>query len=231
MENKDISKENLQRTERLPGRMAAGDDLGATSDLTEAARKTSIDGTPETSSAVERPSDLTASQGTEANREVTEGMQLGRYRIRSLLGEGGMGSVFLAYDEVLDRDLALKIPKFGATANPETLQRFHREARIAANVSHPNLCPVFDVGEIGGWQYIAMAYINGSPLSDYTSRDQINQQTGCRENYPEGCSRIAGSASKRNHAPRFETSEHHAGSPRGADRNGFWPRRPSATWQ
>ena len=173
MENKDTSKENPQRTDVFPNRMVANDDLGATCDLTDSASKANIDVTSETSAAVERTSDGTANQGTEAKREVTEGMQLGRYRIRSLLGEGGMGSVFLAYDEVLDRDIALKIPKFGVIANPETLQRFHREARIAANVAHPNLCPVFDVGEIDGWQFIAMAYINGSPLSDYTSRENL----------------------------------------------------------
>ncbi|MGI9472279.1 MAG: protein kinase domain-containing protein [Rubripirellula sp.] len=97
---------------------------------------------------------------------------LGRYRIESLLGRGGMGSVYLAHDSQLDRRVALKVPKFEANANSKLVDRFYREARSAANLSHPNLCPVFDVGEFEGTHYIAMALIKGQPLSSYVNADK-----------------------------------------------------------
>ena len=68
-----------------------------------------------------------------------------------------MGSVYLARDSQLERDVALKVPKFGAGTDEKLVTRFYREARSVANLSHPNLCPVFDVGEIDGTHYIAMA--------------------------------------------------------------------------
>ena len=97
---------------------------------------------------------------------------LGRYRIEKLLGRGGMGAVYLAHDGQLDRKVALKIPKFGANTDEKLVKRFYREARSAANLSHPNLCPVFDVGEIDGTHYIAMAYIQGRTLSSYVNAEK-----------------------------------------------------------
>src|SRR5262249_14282282 len=75
--------------------------------------------------------------------------RFGRYRIERKLGKGGMGSVYLAHDTQLDRPVALKVPNF-AGDEPEVLARFYREARAAALLRHPNLCPVYDVGEIDG---------------------------------------------------------------------------------
>ena len=94
---------------------------------------------------------------------------LGRYKIKRLLGRGGMGAVYLAHDSQLRRDVALKVPKFSSGTHRKQVERFYREARSAANLSHPNLCPVFDVGEIDGTHYIAMALIKGKPLSSYVN--------------------------------------------------------------
>jgi predicted Ser/Thr protein kinase len=91
--------------------------------------------------------------------------QFGRYRILRKLGQGGMGAVYLAHDEKLDRQVALKVPRFGPDDGPEMLERFEREARAAATVSHPNICPVYDVGEVGGVHFVTMAYVEGRPLS------------------------------------------------------------------
>jgi len=91
----------------------------------------------------------------------------GRYQIDRLLGQGGMGEVYLAQDTQLHRPVALKIPKFDDDSRPELVERFYREARSAALLRHPNICPVYDVGEIDGTHYITMAYIEGSPLSDF----------------------------------------------------------------
>jgi predicted Ser/Thr protein kinase len=92
--------------------------------------------------------------------------QFGRYRIVRRLGQGGMGAVYLAVDTKLGREVALKVPHFSPGDGPEILERFYREARAAATFDHPNLCPVYDVGQVDGIHYLTMPYIEGQPLSD-----------------------------------------------------------------
>lgn len=96
----------------------------------------------------------------------------GRYRILKTLGRGAMGSVYLAHDTQLDRKVALKIPKFNVDQDAKFIERFLREARSAATLSHPNICPVFDVGENEGTHFITMAYIQGHPLSEFVNPDR-----------------------------------------------------------
>lgn len=100
------------------------------------------------------------------------GEEFGRYRIQRTLGEGSMGSVYLALDTQLDRKVALKIPKVNAKEDSKFIERFLREARAAATLSHPNICPVFDVGEIDGTHFITMAYIQGHTLSDFITPEK-----------------------------------------------------------
>src|SRR5262249_16253938 len=78
------------------------------------------------------------------SRSVVIPNPFGRYAIDRLLGQGNMGAVFLAYDEHLQRQVALKIPLFRDDAAGPWKVRFLREARAAANLRHPNICPVFD---------------------------------------------------------------------------------------
>ena len=92
--------------------------------------------------------------------------QFGRYRLLKTIGRGGMGSVYLALDTKLDRQVALKVPHFAANASPEAILRFEREARAAATLDHPNLCPIHDVGEVDGVPYLTMPYIEGRTLGD-----------------------------------------------------------------
>jgi formylglycine-generating enzyme required for sulfatase activity len=94
----------------------------------------------------------------------------GRYRIERRLARGGMGTVYLAHDTLLVRDVALKVPLIEASDHGEWLARFYREARAAAALRHPNLCPVFDVGEIDGTPYLTMAYIEGHSLAHLCGR-------------------------------------------------------------
>jgi predicted Ser/Thr protein kinase len=89
----------------------------------------------------------------------------GRYRLLRLLGQGGMGTVYLAHDAQLDRPVALKIPHFTAADGPRPRERFYREARAAATLHHPNVCPVYDVGDQDGTPYLTMAFIEGKPLA------------------------------------------------------------------
>src|SRR5918998_994605 len=90
-----------------------------------------------------------------------------RYEVKGLLGAGGMAEVFLAHDEVLDRDVALKMLKDKFTENDEFVERFKREAQSAAALSHPNIVPIFDRGASeDGTYYIAMEYLSGGTLKD-----------------------------------------------------------------
>jgi serine/threonine protein kinase/formylglycine-generating enzyme required for sulfatase activity len=98
--------------------------------------------------------------------------QFGRYRILRKLGEGGMGAVYLAEDTQLGRRVALKVPHFNRDDGPDVIERFYREARAAAALRHPNLCPVHDVGHIDGIHYLTMPFIEGKPLADQIQRDQ-----------------------------------------------------------
>jgi formylglycine-generating enzyme required for sulfatase activity/predicted Ser/Thr protein kinase len=95
--------------------------------------------------------------------------QFGRYRILRALGQGAMGSVYLALDTQLERQVALKTPQFTDNSAQELLERFYREARAAATLRHPRICPVYDVGDIDGTHYITMAYIEGRPLSEFVN--------------------------------------------------------------
>jgi serine/threonine protein kinase len=89
----------------------------------------------------------------------------GRYTLERLLGEGGMGAVYLAHDNQLGRQIALKVPRLPADAPGQAAARFLREARAAAALSHPNICPVYDLGEHEGAPFLSMAFIPGEPLS------------------------------------------------------------------
>jgi serine/threonine protein kinase/Tfp pilus assembly protein PilF len=114
------------------------------------------------------PKQPTPAQGTGAAGPLPE--QFGRYRIVRKLGQGGMGAVYLAHDTQLDRLVALKVPHFTDEEGDEILERFFREARSAATLQHPNICPVYDVGVQDGVHYVTMAYIEGQPLSDVIRR-------------------------------------------------------------
>jgi serine/threonine-protein kinase len=92
------------------------------------------------------------------------GQQLGRYLIQEEIGRGGMARVFRALDTMLKRTVALKVLAAQLAVDPEFAQRFEREAVTAANLRHPNIVTIYDVGEHNGFRYIAMEYVNGRTL-------------------------------------------------------------------
>jgi serine/threonine protein kinase len=98
--------------------------------------------------------------------------QFGRYRILRKLGQGAMGSVYLAEDTHLQRQVALKVPQLSVADSPEALERFEREARAVAALHHPNICPVYDAGVIAAIPYLTMAYLKGQPLSELIAAGQ-----------------------------------------------------------
>jgi serine/threonine-protein kinase len=89
----------------------------------------------------------------------------GRYQIRKLLGQGGMGAVFLADDLELDRQVAIKVLP-DASGDPSFVERFRREARTAARLDHPNIIPIYRVESIGDLHYFVMRYVPGQSLAD-----------------------------------------------------------------
>jgi Protein kinase domain len=92
--------------------------------------------------------------------------QFGRFRIARKLGQGRTGSVYLAHDLRLDRAVALRIPQFKAGNAPEAVGRFYREVEAAAKFDNPNLCPVYDVGNVDGIHDLTMPYLEGRPLEE-----------------------------------------------------------------
>ena len=93
------------------------------------------------------------------------GGRLGPYRIESLIGRGGMGDVYLAHHERLDRRCALKILQPRLAADRELRERFVREAQAAARLNHPNIVTIYDAGEDDGVAYFAMQLVEGEPLT------------------------------------------------------------------
>ena len=94
----------------------------------------------------------------------------GRYRVIGLLGRGGMGEVYRATDLMLGQSVALKFLPPEASSNPRLLERFHGEVRVARQVSHPNVCRVYDIGEIEGMPFLSMEYVDGEDLAGLLHR-------------------------------------------------------------
>ncbi len=92
---------------------------------------------------------------------------IGRFRVEKLLGKGGFGLVYKAFDPDLDRKVAIKIPRLDVLTSPESLARFVREARAVALLGHPGVVPVFEVGQTGPVPYMVMALIEGGNLAQW----------------------------------------------------------------
>ncbi|HYW70678.1 MAG TPA: protein kinase [Pyrinomonadaceae bacterium] len=99
-----------------------------------------------------------------AQSGALEGQTLGHYRIRRMLGEGGMGEVYLAEDSVLDRFVALKFLFAGLFDDLSAKDQLMREARAVAKLEHPNICAVYGLESIGDYDFIVMPYIEGETL-------------------------------------------------------------------
>ena len=93
------------------------------------------------------------------------GTRLGQFRVLEQIGAGGMGVVYKAKDESLDREVVLKVLPPGALADETARKRFREEALALSRLNHPNICTIYQVGEAGGRTYIAMEYVQGRPLN------------------------------------------------------------------
>ena len=95
---------------------------------------------------------------------VQPGTKLGRYEIRSKIGEGGMGEVYLAQDTKLDRKVALKILPADVAALPDRMRRFVQEAKTASALNHPNIITIHEIEQIDSVNFIATEFIDGETL-------------------------------------------------------------------
>jgi hypothetical protein len=104
---------------------------------------------------------------------LAAGTRIGPYEILASLGAGGMGEVYRARDPRLDRSVAVKVLTSSRGATPEELERFQREARAIARVSHPNICTVYDVGQEEGVPFLVMELLEGETLAERLCRGPI----------------------------------------------------------
>jgi serine/threonine protein kinase len=94
------------------------------------------------------------------------GQVLGHYRVAAKIGEGGMGVVYRGHDEVLDRDVALKVVKKDAQLDLTAGRNLLNEARASSSLAHPNICTIYEVGETNGQLYIVMELVEGKSLRE-----------------------------------------------------------------
>jgi predicted Ser/Thr protein kinase len=128
---------------------------------------------PRTPASARTPShsSLSSSSGSlDEGRFLPGALLAGRYRIVALLGRGGMGEVYRAHDLTLGQEVALKFLPEVAASNPAALARFYNEVRIARQVSHANVCRVYDLGEVDGQPYLSMEYVDGEDLGSLLRR-------------------------------------------------------------
>jgi eukaryotic-like serine/threonine-protein kinase len=104
---------------------------------------------------------------------IDAGTRLGRYEIRSLLGKGGMGEVYLAYDATLRRSVAIKLLPADLTQDKERLHRFEREAFAVSSLNHPNILTIHEVGAEQGSHFIATEHVEGESLRQRMERSRV----------------------------------------------------------
>jgi len=102
----------------------------------------------------------------------TSGTKLGRYEISSKLCEGATGEVYLAQDTKLERTVALKLLPAEVAANRDRMERFIREAKVAAALNHPNIAHIYEISESEGVNFIAMEFVDGVTLREKIHREQ-----------------------------------------------------------
>jgi hypothetical protein len=117
-----------------------------------------------------KPSKQSGSDSADGARFATGTMLTERYRIVSLIGRGGMGEVYKAEDLKLKQIVALKFLPDAIATDGAALARFHNEVRITRQISHPNVCRVYDIGEVDGHTFLSMEFIDGEDLSSLLRR-------------------------------------------------------------
>ncbi len=111
---------------------------------------------------------------------MAEKALMGRYRLLEILGRGGVATVYKARDEILDREVAVKVLSEKSTRDAAFIERFKREAKVAAGVRHPNVVTIFDTGEDRGSHFIVMEYIEGRTLKELLAEGPLGHTKAAR---------------------------------------------------
>ena len=130
---------------------------------------------------------------------IAGGTKLGRYEVRSKIGAGGMGEVYLAQDMQLGRTVALKILPPDVASDQKRMQRFVQEAKSASALNHPNIPTVYEIGETDTAHFIATEYIEGETLRQRLSSAWMNLNV---RRLHSGNKRVGDGAQGRHHSSR-----------------------------
>src|SRR5687767_2452172 len=104
---------------------------------------------------------------------LEDGQKLGNYEIVRLIGRGGMGEVYLAKDEILNRRIALKLLPADYTTHPERLRRFQQEAFAVSALNHPNILTIHELRQVEDLQFIATEFVDGETLRERMNRESL----------------------------------------------------------
>lgn len=143
-----------------------GRGLGAADD----SRTFVMDAPPAAAAAAMTWGTIHSQPGAAGPSQFAPGSSFGRYRIEALLGEGGMGAVYRAFDTELDRTVALKLVRPELATSPQTMQRFKQELLLASRISHKNVLRIHDLGDFHGVKFISMALVEGQDLATLMER-------------------------------------------------------------
>ncbi|MEZ6129447.1 MAG: serine/threonine-protein kinase [Planctomycetaceae bacterium] len=164
-----------------PDPRAEGDDTPTLADpeLVSAETETTVD---ERTFVINGRNDLTACDSPIVpTQDLPDGYRLGKYQIRELLGKGGMGSVYLAFDPMIEREVAIKVLPVDVASHPLALSRFLTEARSTGRLSHPNVVSVFDIADQQGLHYIVMELLTGGSVADKVAGGKsLDWKAACR---------------------------------------------------
>jgi serine/threonine protein kinase len=131
-------------------------------------------------------SETVSTNGPDREETVTDvslqsGDKLGKYEIRKKLGEGGMGAVYLAFDPMIEREVAIKVLPPRVASQPKALDRFLTEARATGKLNHPNVIAIYDIAQEEGVYYIVMELVRGGSAAELIdSGDRIDWQRACQ---------------------------------------------------
>ena len=169
---------------------------------------------------LDRPAMQMAAEKLAGEPPSLVGRKLGPYQIQVALGAGGMGEVYRARDTRLNRTVAIKVLPRHLSERPDLRQRFEREARAIANLNHPQICALYDIGREDGIDFLVMEYLEGETLSKRLKKGPLTDRTalahGDRNRYWSGPGTSTGRDSSGS-----EAGKHHADEG-GSQAPGFW---------
>ena len=124
---------------------------------------------------------LTRHEESSTDRELLTGDTLGKYKLRKKLGQGGMGTVYLAFDPMIEREVAVKVLPPQVAGQSKAHDRFLSEARATGKLNHPNVVAIYDIAREGDSYYIVMEFLRGGSAAEYVaSHDSIDWRDACR---------------------------------------------------